>query len=80
MIYYIILIDILVSEFNSISEVKKLLEANCKVEKVEPPVFASDAEVNIVRVSIVCPDGKIHTIKAYKDEASALREFIRTHK
>ena len=67
-------------ELNSISELKKLLDANCKIEKVEPPVYASDAEVNIVRVSIVCPDGKSHTIKAYKEEASTLREFIRTHK
>ena len=67
-------------ELNSISELKKLLHANCKIEKVEPPVYASDAEVNIVKVSIVCPDGKSHTIKAYKEEASTLREFIRTHK
>ena len=67
-------------EFNSISELKKLLDANCKIEKVEPPVYASDAEVNIVKVTIRCPDGKVHAIKAYKEEASALREFIRTHK
>ena len=67
-------------ELNSISELKKLLDANFKIEKVEPPVYASDAEVNIVKVSIVCPDGKSHTIKAYKEEASTLREFIRTHK
>lgn len=67
-------------ELKSISELKKLLDANCKIEKVEPPVYASDAEVNIVKVSIVCPDGKSHTIKAYKEEASTLREFIRTHK
>ena len=67
-------------ELNSISELKKLLDANCKIEKVEPPVYASDAEVNIVKVSIVCSDGKSHTIKAYKEEASTLREFIRTHK
>jgi hypothetical protein len=67
-------------ELNSISELKKLLDANCKIEKVEPPVYASDAEGNIVKVSIVCPDGKSHTIKAYKEEASTLREFTRTHK
>ena len=67
-------------ELNSISELKKLLDANCKIEKVEPPVYASDAEVNIVKVFIVCPDGKSHTIKAYKEEASTLREFIRTRK
>ena len=68
------------SEFNSISELKKLLEANCRVEKVEPPVYGSDAEVNIVKVSIVCNNGERKIIKAYKEEASALREFIRTHK
>ena len=67
-------------EFNHISELRKLLDANCKIEKVEPPVYASDAEVNIVKVSILCPDGKSYTIKAYKEEASALREFIRTCK
>jgi len=69
-----------VSEFNSISELKKLLEANCRVEKVEPPVYGSDTEVNIVNVSIVCNNGERKIIKAYKEEASALREFIRTHK
>ena len=67
-------------EFNSISELTKLLEADCKIEKVEPPVYASDAEVNIVKVTVTCPGGKVHAIKAYKEEASALREFIRTHK
>jgi hypothetical protein len=54
-----------------------LLDANCKIEKVQPPVFASDAEVNIVIVTIACPDGKKHTIKAYREEAQALREFIK---
>jgi len=67
------------SEFNSISELKKLLDANCKIEKIQPPVYASDAEANIVIVSIVCPDGKVQTIKAYREQAVALREFIRTH-
>jgi hypothetical protein len=67
------------SEFNSISELKKLLDANCKIENVQPPVLASDAEVNIVIVSIICPDGKKQIIKTYREEATALREFIRTH-
>ena len=67
-------------QFNRISELQKLLDANCKIEKVEPPVYASDVEVNIVKVSILCPDGKSHPIKAYKEEASALREFIRIYK
>jgi hypothetical protein len=68
------------SEFNSISELKRLLDANCKIENVQPPVLASDAEVNIVIVSVVCPDGKMQTIKAYREEATALREYIRTHR
>jgi hypothetical protein len=65
------------SEFNSIYELKKLLDANCKVEKIQPPIFASDAEVNIVIVTVVCPDGKTQTIKAFREEAAALRDFIR---
>jgi hypothetical protein len=65
------------SEFNSISELKKLLDANCKVEKIQPPIFASDTEVNIVIVTVVCPDGKTQTIKAFREEAAALRDFIR---
>ena len=66
------------NEFKSISELKKLLDANCKIEKVHPQMFDSDAEVNIITVTIVCPDGKLQTIRAYKEEAHALREFIRT--
>jgi hypothetical protein len=65
-------------EFRSISELRKLLASNCKIEKVYPPVFASDAEVNIVTVLMNCPDGKTQTIRAYREEAHALREFLRT--
>jgi hypothetical protein len=65
-------------EFNSISKLKKLLDDNCKIEKIQPPVFASDAEVNIVIVTVICPDdGNRQTIKAYREEAQALREFIK---
>jgi hypothetical protein len=69
-----------ISEFKSISELKKLVAAGCKIDKVEPPVYGSDIETTIVRVSLKCPDGKVYTIKAYKEESSALREFIRTNK
>ena len=65
-------------DFKAISELKKLLAANCKIEKIHPPVFASDAEVNIVTVTVAFPDGKTQTIRAYREEAHALREFIRT--
>jgi hypothetical protein len=65
-------------DFKAISELKKLLAANCKIEKIHPPVFASDAEVNMVTVTVAFPDGKTQTIRAYREEAYALREFIRT--
>jgi hypothetical protein len=62
----------------SISKLRELLSSNCKVEKVYPQVFASDAEVNIVTVVVKCPDGKTQTIRAYREEAHALREFLRS--
>jgi hypothetical protein len=67
------------SEVTAISKLKKLLESNCVIEIVQPPVMASDAEVNIVILTLLCPDGKKETIKAYREEAVAMREFIRTH-
>jgi hypothetical protein len=71
---------LLSSEYNSINELKKLLDSNCKIEKVYPLVIGSDAEINMVIVTIVCPEGRKHTIKAYREESYALREFIRNHK
>ena len=67
------------SEGNPISKLKKLSESNCKIQKTQPPVMASDAEVNIVMVTLLCPDSKKETIKAYREEAGNLREFMRTH-
>ncbi|WP_148700869.1 hypothetical protein [Candidatus Nitrososphaera evergladensis] len=61
----------------AIDELKALLHKGCKVQKVQPAVFASDAEVNIVIVTVACPDGRIHTVKAYREEAKELREFTR---
>jgi hypothetical protein len=62
-------------EFRSITELKKLLSMNYKIEKVYPQVFASDAEVNIVTVTVICHDGKTQTyIRAYREEAHALSE------
>jgi hypothetical protein len=60
-----------------VAELKALLAKNCKIQKVQPPVFASDAEVNIVVVTVLCPDGATHIIKAYREEAQAIRELIR---
>jgi hypothetical protein len=67
------------SQYKSISELKKLLDSNCKIEKIQPPVFASDAETNMVIVIIACPDGNKHSIKAFREESHALREFIRSY-
>jgi hypothetical protein len=36
------------------SQLKRLLESNCKIERIQPPVRASDAEVNIVIVTLLC--------------------------
>lgn len=63
-----------------IIELQRLLSTNCKIESVHPPVLASDAEVNIVTVIVVCPGAVKHTIRAYREEASALRDFIRLKK
>lgn len=65
------------SKIGAISSLKELLDADCKIEKVQPPVLASDAEVNIVIVTVKCADGRIEIIKAYREEAIALREFIK---
>jgi RecB family endonuclease NucS len=54
------------------------LDRGCKIEKVHPSVLGSDAEINIVTVEVKCSDGQIHKIRAYREEATDLREFIRT--
>ena len=47
---------------------------------MQPAVFASNAEVNIVIVTLACPDGSMQTVRAYREEAHRLRECIRTLK
>ncbi len=65
---------------DAVEQLQEMLGRNCRVQKVQPAVFASDAEVNIVIVTVACPDGGTHTVKAYREEAQRLREFIRTLK
>jgi acetone carboxylase gamma subunit len=62
----------------SIIKLQALLDGNCKIEKIYPQVFASDAETNIVTVELICPDGQTHKIRAYREDAQAVREFLRT--
>lgn len=64
-------------KLESVAKLKKLLENDCKIENIQPPVFASDAEINIVTVTLLCPDGKKETIRAYREESRVLREYIR---
>jgi hypothetical protein len=64
-------------ELESLTKLKRLLDNDYKFEKILPPVFASDAEVNIVTVKLLCPDGKKERIHAYREESRALREYIR---
>ena len=54
-----------------------LLDKGCRIVKIYPRVFGSDAETNIVTVEVSCPDKNIHKIRAFREEATDLREFIR---
>lgn len=65
------------SDIQPILELQRLLSMNCKIDRVYPASPASDAEVNIVTVAVICPEGTTHTIRAYREEASALREYVR---
>ncbi|MGC2684721.1 MAG: hypothetical protein WA323_22905 [Candidatus Nitrosopolaris sp.] len=64
-------------ELESIAKLKSLLDNDYKIERIQPSVFASDAEVNIVTVTLLCHDGKKETIRAYREESRALMEYIR---
>ena len=61
----------------AIDKIKELIARGCKVTRVQPAMFASDAEVNIVIVTVECQDGT-HVVKAYRDEARQVREFVRS--
>ena len=73
----IVLALALEANIQPILELKRLLSMNCKLERVYPAISASDAEVNIVTVTVICPKGDTHTIRAYREEASSLREYVR---
>jgi hypothetical protein len=45
-------------ELEPLTKLKRLLDNDYKIEKIQPPVFASEVEVNIVTVTLLCPDGK----------------------
>jgi hypothetical protein len=58
-------------------KLQDLLDRCCKIVKIYPMVFGSDAEINTVTVEVSCPDKNIHKIRSSREQAIELREFIR---
>ena len=61
----------------SIEKLQTLIDKNYKIEKIHPLIFGSDAEINIVSLTLVSDDGKKESIRAYGEESHQLREYIR---
>ena len=61
----------------SIEKLQMLVDNDYKIEKIHPLIFGSDAEINIVRLTLVSEDGRKETIRAYGEESHKLREYIR---
>ena len=64
-------------ESTSIEKLQTLINNDYKIEKIQPQIFASDAEINIVSITLVSEDGKKETIRAFGEESHRLREYIR---
>ena len=67
-------------ELTSIKKLQELIDNNYKIEKVHPPIFGSDVEINIVTVTLISENGKKESIRAYGEESNQLREHIRKNK
>ena len=70
----------MIMESTSIKKLQDLIDNNYKIEKVHPPIFGSDAEINIITVTLISENGKKESIRAYGDESHQLREYIRKNK
>ncbi len=64
-------------ETTSIEKLQMLVDNDYKIEKIHPLIFGSDAEINIVSLTLVSEDGRKETIRAYGEESHKLREYIR---
>ena len=64
-------------ESTSIEKLQTLIENNYKIEKIHPLIFGSEAEINIVNLTLDSEDGKKESIRAYGEESHQLREYIR---
>ena len=60
-----------------IEKLQMLIDNDYKIEKIHPLIFGSDAEINIVSLTLVSEDGRKETIRAYGEESHKLREYIR---
>ncbi len=67
-------------ELTSIKKLQELINNNFKIEKIHPFIFGSDAEINIITVTLISENGKKEIIRAYGDESHQLREYIRKNK
>ena len=67
-------------ESTSIRKLQDLINNNFKIEKIHPLIFGSDAEINIITVTLISEKGKKESIRAYGDESHQLREYIRKNK
>ena len=67
-------------ELASIKKLQDIIDNNFKIDKIQPPIFGSDADTNIVTVFLISETGKKEIVRAYGDESHQLREYIRTNK
>ena len=63
-------------ESTSIEKLQRLIDNNYKIENIQPIIIGSDAEINIVRLTLVSEGGKKESIRAYGEESHRLREYI----
>jgi len=59
-----------------ILELQKIAFDELKIERICPASPAFDAEVNIETVTVISPQGNTHTIRAYWEKSSALKEYV----
>ena len=64
-------------ETTSIEKLQRLINNEYKIEKIHPLIFGSDAEINMVSLTLVSEAGRKETIRAYGEESHQLREYIR---
>lgn len=70
----------MIMESTSIRKLQDLINNNFKIEKIHPLIFGSDAEINIITVTLISENGKKESIRAYGDESHQLRDYIRKNK